>query len=227
MLTLRIGWWLAHPSVGSAADPTSIFGLLSRLLLTWAITPTYLWMLTRELDAELIRHARQDPLTGIPNRRVIWAEGVKWAETHDRRGRYMGVVLIDIDHFKTVNDKWGHAAGDDVLVGVAHTLAQHMREEDLLARIGGEEFMVLSRHEYRDFAKATNAIQAMAERLRRAIERQEFGILGGEHLKCTASIGYAVSQRGQSDWSTVVEAADKALYAAKRNGRNQVRGCDR
>jgi diguanylate cyclase (GGDEF)-like protein len=225
ILTLRIGWWLTHPSAGQAADPTSTFGLLSRLLLTWAITPTYLWMLTRELDAELIRHARQDPLTGIPNRRVIWAEGQKWAETRDRKGRYMAVVIIDIDHFKAVNDNWGHAVGDDVLVGVAHTLARHMREEDLLARIGGEEFMVLSRHEHRDLTKAMSAIEAMAERLRQAIEKQEFSILGGERLKCTASIGYAVSQRGQSHWSTVVEAADKALYAAKRNGRNQVRGC--
>ncbi len=224
MLALRIGWWFAHPSMGAGADPTSTFGLLSRLLLTWAITPTYLWMLSRELDAELIRHARQDPLTGIANRRVMWAEGEKWVETVDRKGRYMAVVIIDLDHFKAVNDNWGHAAGDEVLVGVAHTLARHKREEDLLARIGGEEFMVLIRHEHRDLVKATNAIEAIAERLRQAIEKQEFSFSDSDILKCTASIGYAVSQRGQSHWSTVVEAADKALYDAKRNGRNQVRG---
>jgi len=224
MLGLRIIWWLGHPIADTAMDPTSTFGLLSRLLLTWAITPSYLWMLTRELDAELIRQARQDPLTGVANRRVIWAEGEKWAGTGSRKRQYLAVLIIDIDHFKAVNDNWGHGVGDEVLVGVAHSLAQHMRDEDLLARIGGEEFMALVRHDGPSIDQATDAIRAIAERLRQAIEKDAFPLPSGGNLVCTASIGYAISLRGQYQWKDIVEAADGALYDAKRNGRNQVMG---
>jgi diguanylate cyclase (GGDEF)-like protein len=215
-LLIRMAWWLLHPLADASQEPTSTFGLLSRLILTWVITPCFLWMLTRELDAELIRHASQDPLTGVPNRRVIWEQGERMAAQADRQNANMAVLMIDVDHFKAINDRWGHDGGDQVLVAIADTLQRHVRDEDLLARVGGEEFMVLIRH------GDAEAFRDIAERLRGAVESQPVPLPSGDTLNCTVSIGYCLSPRGQANWRDVVIAADRALYAAKRNGRNRI-----
>ncbi|ULU24627.1 diguanylate cyclase [Dyella terrae] len=221
MLLLRGAWWWFHPFADVTEDPTSTFGLLSRLILTWVITPSFLWMLTRELDAELIRQAHQDPLTGVPNRRVIWEQGERMAAQVDRQETSMAVLMIDVDHFKAINDRWGHDGGDQVLVAIAQTLQRYVRDEDLLARVGGEEFMVLIRHG----DEAT--VGEIAERLRRAIESHPIALPSGEALNCTASIGYCLLPRGQGHWRDIVISADQALYAAKRQGRNRVVGSRR
>lgn len=217
-LLARMVWWFAHPSANAGQEWTSTFGLLSRLVLTWVITPSYLWMLTRQLDAELIRQAHQDPLTGVPNRRVIWEQGERLAARSDQPAAPMAVLMIDVDHFKAINDRWGHDGGDQVLVAIAAVLARQVRGQDLLARVGGEEFMVLIQHH--DEA----AVRAMAERLRVAVESQPIDMPSGERLPCTVSIGYCVSSGGRANWREVVIAADRALYVAKRNGRNRVEG---
>jgi diguanylate cyclase (GGDEF)-like protein len=216
MLLNRVAWWLLHPDVGAGHEPTSTFGLLSRLILTWVVTPSFLWMLTRQLDDELIRHAREDPLTGIANRRVIWEHGERRAASANRDEAPMAVLMIDTDHFKAVNDRWGHDVGDQVLIAIADTLKRHVRDEDLLARVGGEEFMVLVR--YGDAAMAGE----IAERLRAAVENAAIPLPSGDTLHCTASIGYCVAMPGQASWREMVVAADRALYAAKRKGRNGV-----
>ncbi|MDV0440381.1 GGDEF domain-containing protein [Xanthomonas sacchari] len=218
MVGLRIAWWALHPDADTSYDPTTNFGLLSRIVLTASITPGFLWMLTREMNAELRRHASQDPLTGVTNRRVMWERGE--AATHDaaRRQASIAVLMIDVDHFKAINDRFGHAIGDQVLVAIAQTLAQHIHTPNLLARIGGEEFMVLMPHG--DEAQ----VRDLAERLRRRIEQQQIDAAAEASPVCTVSIGYCLSPRAQAPWQTLVLAADQALYAAKRAGRNRIAG---
>lgn len=216
MLMTRVTWWLIHAEVDPRLEPTTVFGLMSRLLLTWIITPSYLWMLTRQLDAELIRHAHQDPLTGLANRRVIWQQGETRAAHGNANSPVLAVVMIDVDHFKEINDQWGHAVGDDVLVGIAQVLAQSLRDKDVLARIGGEEFMVLLNHD--DAA----IIGTIAERLRRAVETWTYSLPSGATIHCTVSVGYSTSPSGKANWKELVTSADHALYAAKHGGRNRV-----
>ena len=216
MLLNRVAWWLLHPAANAGQEPTSTFGLMSRLILTWVVTPSFLWMLTRQLDDELIRHAHEDPLTGVANRRVMWEHGERRAAEADRQGAPMAVLMIDADHFKAINDRWGHDVGDQVLVAIADTLKRHVRAEDLLARVGGEEFMVLVRRG--DAALA----EEIAERLRAALENAVIALPSGETLHCTASIGYCVAMPEQANWREMVVAADRALYQAKRQGRNCV-----
>lgn len=216
MLMTRVTWWLIHGEVDPRLEPTTAFGLISRLLLTWIITPSYLWMLTRQLDAELIRHAHQDPLTGLANRRVIWQQGENRAAHSDPNSPVLAVLMIDVDHFKEINDQWGHAVGDDVLVGIAQVLSQSLREKDVLARIGGEEFMVLLNH------NNTAIIGTIAERLRRAVETWAYALPSGAMVKCTVSVGYSTSPSGKANWKELVTSADHALYAAKHGGRNRV-----
>ncbi|KAB7781132.1 GGDEF domain-containing protein [Xanthomonas sp. LMG 12460] len=219
MVGLRVVWWAVHPDVDTSYDPTTNFGLLSRIVLTASITPGFLWMLTREMNAELRRHASQDPLTGVTNRRVMWERGEAATLDAARKRASIAVLMIDVDHFKAINDRFGHAVGDQVLVAIAQTLTQHIRMPDLLARIGGEEFMVL-------IPQGDEAsVRDLAERLRRRIEQQQIDAAPEAPLVCTVSIGYCLSSPGaQASWQTLVLAADQALYAAKRAGRNRVAG---
>ncbi len=218
MLLLRIAWWSTHPSADTSYDPTTTFGLLSRMVLTSIITPGFLWMLTRKMNAELIRHASQDSLTGVANRRVMWEKGE--SATQEARGRNspIAVLMIDVDNFKAINDRMGHATGDQVLIAIADTLARHIRSPDFLARVGGEEFMVLIPH------GDESVVRDIAERLRRVVERQEIAPASSAALACTVSIGYCISTQAQIEWQKLVVIADQALYAAKRGGRNRVTG---
>lgn len=218
MLLIRMMWWIEHPEALVGQDPTSTFGLLIRMVLTWVITPSLLWMLTRKLDAELIRHASQDPLTGVANRRVMWEQGQRRIAKSNQRSTGMAVLMIDVDRFKSINDRWGHDGGDRVLVAVADTLRRNIRDKDILARVGGEEFMVLLHHAEEPAAKEA------AERLRQAVERETIALSPGQDWHCTVSIGYCVTTRGEASWREVVVAADRALYAAKQGGRNRVIG---
>lgn len=216
MLLIRVVWWVVHAGSNHGVEPTSNFGLMSRLLLTWIITPSYLWMMTRQLDAELLRYAHQDPLTGVANRRVIWSEGEKRASRPHPNGPILAVVMIDVDHFKAINDRWGHAVGDDVLIGIAQVLSQSVRERDLLARIGGEEFMVLLNHDN------AAVIGSIAQRLREAVAAWTYNLPSGDPVTCTVSVGYSSAVAGKTDWKALVGLADSALYTAKNSGRNRV-----
>lgn len=220
MLMVRMGWWLDHPMALANQDPTSSFGLLSRMVLTWVITPSLLWMLTRKLDAELILHASQDPLTGVANRRVMWEEGQRRIAASHSGGDSVAVLMIDVDRFKAINDRWGHDGGDKILLAVAGILKRAIREKDILARVGGEEFMVLLHR-----VEAT-AVEEAAERLRLAVEQEVIVLPSGHELHCTVSIGYCVSVGKERGWQELVVAADRALYAAKRAGRNRVVNAD-
>lgn len=214
MLLSRILWWLFNPAAEVTFDPTTAFGLTSRLVLTCAIMPCFLWMLARQLDAELLRYASRDTLTGLANRRVVWEQGQARLAQAARQHRALAVLMIDVDHFKKVNDSWGHAAGDAVLVAVAQALAEAASDGDLVGRIGGEEFLVLP-------ARAATAA-ALAEQLRAAVADLRVTIDGGAVLRCTISVGHAEAAGTAVDWHRLVTEADSALYAAKQGGRNRV-----
>ena len=170
-----------------------------------------------------------DALTGLVNRRYVDRSIGADVAVSARRHRVGGAgaaaadlvcLLIDIDHFKAVNDEFGHEGGDRVLVQMGTVLREASRASDIVARWGGEEFLVVCR--FIDRASAT----VLAERIRDSIERHLFDAAGGRTLRCTCSIGVAFYPADPSNpaggtWEQVVGFADSALYRAKRAGRNR------
>lgn len=152
-----------------------------------------------------------DPLTGLPNRRRLEEELVRH-EKLARRGRKISLMAVDIDNFKRVNDTHGHAAGDKVLRIAAQAIRATMRDSDIPARVGGEEFAVLLPD------ADINIARDAAERLRRTFAQTFFGEGVGQ---LTISIGVAAMQRGESPEECLVRA-DTCLYVAKRNGRDRI-----
>jgi len=156
-----------------------------------------------------------DDLTGLDNRRHF--DELFGTETR-RATRYyhpLSVIMLDIDHFKEVNDTHGHQAGDKVLKRLGDILGQYLRETDIVARYGGEEFVMVLPETTPEIA------ERIASRLRESIEAESFPLGDGAEIKITVSMG-VVSRRGQLEADALVAAADEALYEAKRTGRNRV-----
>lgn len=167
-------------------------------------------------DRELFEAATTDPLTKIANRRTFLDRCAGECALARRNDYYVHTILIDADHFKKVNDTWGHQAGDMVLKEIARLLKEEKRESDLLARYGGEEFiLLLSGIGLEDAYRS-------AERLRIAIERQLF-VWNDVTVPVTISLGLS-SRKGKAipKIEEMIAEADKLLYIAKENGRNQV-----
>jgi diguanylate cyclase (GGDEF)-like protein/PAS domain S-box-containing protein len=169
--------------------------------------------LRRRLD-ELERLSEMDALTGVANRRQF--DRRLAAGTGDvAAGRHpLSLLLIDVDRFKQVNDTWGHAGGDRVLREVAQTLLAAVREDDLVARIGGEEFAVVTR------SGSPEALTGLAERLGAMVRSTHALLDDGTRLTVTASLGGAVAQAGEGPAELFVRA-DRALYQSKRAGRDR------
>ena len=165
---------------------------------------------------EIYQLATVDPLTDLYNRRQFLELLEKELARAANHRRPLAMLIIDIDHFKAINDRHGHPAGDIVLKRVARTLIAHAREEFIIARIGGEEFAaVLPEHNVEQAAE-------FAERLRVAIAQLDIGADGGpQHV--TVSIGAAAWLAGMTGSSDLLRAADEQLYRAKQEGRNSVR----
>ncbi len=163
----------------------------------------------------LNRSAHYDPLTGAGNRRYLTERLAELFRLSERHGQPLACLMIDLDHFKNVNDSLGHAAGDDVLKGIARTVRPLLRTGDVFARYGGEEFVVLL--PLTDSAGA----KALAERLRAAVEKAVFQT-HGQAVRITVSIGIAHFDRSQHDPDVLLELADLGLYRAKNAGRNRV-----
>ena len=168
---------------------------------------------TRMQDS--LRLALVDPLTGLYNRRYAAPQLNAIAAHAADTGNAYAVMIVDLDRFKRVNDQHGHAAGDLVLVEVARRLTANLRDGDLLARIGGEEFLIALPD-----STLTDA-GSVAERLCQAVEERPIRLPSGQGLTVTVSIGVAVSGGGISV-DAVVEEADLALLDSKVSGRNQV-----
>ncbi|MBW4549910.1 MAG: GGDEF domain-containing protein [Aphanocapsa sp. GSE-SYN-MK-11-07L] len=155
--------------------------------------------------------AHYDQLTGVANRHQIQALlAQKLPQTQDSPQNF-SILLVDLDHFKQVNDKYGHAVGDRVLKDIAHLLAQHVRASDTLARWGGEEFLILA--PTTDLAQA----QHLGEKIQQVLSEVSLA----DQLRLTLSIGIA-SYRPDDTLATLLERADAALYRAKSLGRNRV-----
>lgn len=174
----------------------------------------YLAMAGERSQLKLQRLAETDPLTGLTNRRGLFAT-IARTFGPDRAFPRCAILLADIDHFKAVNDTHGHEAGDRVLVAFAERLRGAMRRDSVIARWGGEEFLVVLAG-----ADASDAA-GVAERLLGAVSREPIAV-DGMSLRITTSIGVSLTAVGEMRIDAAVARADTALYAAKRGGRNRV-----
>jgi len=172
---------------------------------------------TSELEGAKIRaelQARTDVLTGLNNRRAFF----EYAEVMDAQSRRYNhtyvIAMIDIDHFKQVNDTWGHEAGDDALVVVGNAIFKILRETDIIGRIGGEEFAVIMSETDLDEGVM------LAERLRKSIEEMVIETAKGD-INLTVSIGVAACDDQNLSLESVMASSDAALYSAKNAGRNR------
>ncbi|MBL8088013.1 MAG: diguanylate cyclase [Chthonomonas sp.] len=159
----------------------------------------------------LLETSQRDGLTGLPNHRRLYEQLEDDLDESHSTGRPLSFLLLDVDHFKSYNDIFGHLAGDEALRMVASVLRDNVRATDVVARYGGEEFAVILRNSTLD-----GAIEA-AERLRSVIEETKF-----PHRKVTMSIGVVEASQDIMHASTLIDLADQALYAAKHSGRNRV-----
>ena len=163
--------------------------------------------------------AALDPLTGVANRRSLIAALDRDVARAQRMREPMALMMVDIDHFKDVNDRYGHPAGDRVLCSVVNVLRQRVRAQDLVGRYGGEEFMVLLPD------TGLTGAQQLARALCKAVEESRCPADGvpGPGIAVTVSIGVFGGRLESGDsWDMLIAAADRALYQAKNNGRNRV-----
>jgi len=164
---------------------------------------------------EIYQLATHDALTGLFNRRQFSDLLASEAARSLRREPNTVLAIIDVDHFKRINDRFGHLEGDGVLKKLAEILRSHVRAGDVLARIGGEEFAVLMADTDIEQAKQ------FAERVREAVEASVFAP-GAEPQTMTVSVGLAALSKSRREPTELMRAADRALYAAKETGRNRV-----
>ncbi len=182
---------------------------------TNALLEARVWQRTAELQAanqHLATLAHQDALTGLLNRRAADNALASQLALHRRKLRSIGLLMCDLDHFKRINDQHGHAVGDAVLQTMADCLLGNLRESDVAARFGGEEFLVI--------LPETDAagVMRVADKVRQAVAALNIPDVG----RCTISVGAACVDDGDSTPAAFVQAADEALYRAKRDGRNRV-----
>ena len=164
---------------------------------------------------ELERLANLDSLTGLYNRRVILHrlnERIKYVR---RYGEELSLIMLDIDHFKKVNDQYGHLIGDGVLEGIAVLVQRNIRDTDVVGRYGGEEFIIIL------LKTGLSSALGVAERIRKAIEAAEMKDSEGNVFSVTVSEGVS-SYKPAEDERSLISRADDALYRAKENGRNRV-----
>lgn len=217
---------MAYRAVVLVYDPgqvTTVFQLTHVQLLTYALggilpvvaTLGFLLLCTERSQRELERAARVDYLTGVYNRRAIEELGTRAIAAARRHGMSLAALVVDIDHFKRINDELGHAAGDHALVRAVERIRDELRAEDLLGRLGGEEFIVLM-----PSTDSSSAVAA-AERIREAFSAQPL-VLGEQRRPVTLSIGVAVLAPADRQFSQLLQRADRAMYAAKKAGRDLV-----
>lgn len=169
-----------------------------------------------EAIKKLSHQASTDELTGLQNRRSCYQEAKHMWSLAQRNEKPLAALMIDIDHFKSINDHYGHDAGDEVLKVLANSLTEHSRDEDVVCRYGGEEFLILSYNHTKDELK--NFAQRLIE------ETRKLSILYQEHtLHITISIGITVAEHDHfENIENLISEADHLLYKAKNNGRNRI-----
>lgn len=205
-------WALAHPTgidVVAHGEATPLFTAAS-IAVIFTIANASTLMVSERLRNELVRKANHDPLTGLLNRRGLELITDELFAATRRAPQPLAALMMDLDHFKQINDGFGHAAGDRVLVAFARLVSAQLREGDIFARMGGEEFIVL----LPDCGAATAA--AVAERIRSRLAKTT------SRPQVTVSIGVATDAAARIAVSDLIRHADAALYQAKMDGRDRV-----
>ena len=203
--------------------PGSVFVVTPLQILAYALggllpvvsTIGFLLMCTEYNQQELAKAARLDYLTGICNRRAIEDLAGRSIASSRRHGVPLAMMIVDVDYFKRINDEFGHEGGDEALVETVRRIRESLRSEDLVGRLGGEEFVAVMPN--------TDGIAALAaaERMRCAFSGEPMHIGGGE-VTITVSVGVAVLDAQDQQYSHLLRRADRAMYAAKSAGRNKV-----
>jgi len=174
----------------------------------------------KEAEAETQRMALHDALTGLPNRRLMNDRLIKTIQSKERYPGFGAVLLMDLDHFKEVNDTLGHALGDELLRKIAQRLTDCVRKVDTVARLGGDEFVIILDKVGFDSASAIANTKHIGEKIRNALA--EPYLLGAHQLNVTPSLGVVLFEAFDDDSEELIKQADIALYSAKEAGRNQL-----
>lgn len=222
-VTMAVGLDFSLQVLIGAPQPPLVVWLTTSIVVPALITPPITILVLSmayqlaEAKAALADAALSDPLTGITNRRFFVAQAEIEIARAQRLGEPLSVLVVDIDHFKDINDTYGHGVGDHVLQCVVAACSGALRAGDSFSRFGGDEFVAL--------LPGTSAETAMgvAEKLRALIEQLELRAIGPK-AGVTLSIGVAALQPDASTWQSMLEAADRNLYIAKTSGRNRAVG---
>ena len=204
----RPSWWNAEHTLRVLA----LALVITIIILGWVV---FLRMRLKEQTQKLQYQATHDVLTGLWNRRAVLDLLQRETDLAARTGRLIGVIMLDADRFKSINDTYGHLAGDAVLREIGSRIQVALRSSDLIGRYGGEEFLIVLPE------LATEDVQVCAERVREAIAASPV-MAEGAQLAVTVSIGTALLDPLVNDQRDALSAADGALYEAKRSGRNRV-----
>lgn len=223
-VNLFIILWLVRSGF---AQNSLVMSLVGAAFVSLLVAPAIYWIVATPLKREYERRLRMegraaelgqlaitDPLTRTRNRRGITIAALEAMAHAERYGHPLSVAMVDIDHFKQVNDTHGHKAGDRVLEGVAAILSEILRMPDKVGRYGGEEFLLVFPE------TALDQTMKIAERIRAAVSDAEFDI-GDKKIALTISIGATAFVKGE-DLEQLLGRADRALYDAKQAGRNRV-----
>lgn len=216
---VRLGVALSGGSGQTLLEPSvaTQIGLLNGLAVSMISAMAYMALIMEYLKKDLVLQAERDPLTGALNRRAFHAVADHILARARRERSAVSLVILDLDHFKSVNDTYGHMAGDAVLKRVVDIVHGVLRAQDVLVRLGGEEFAMLLP------ATAEDKAHRVAERIRLAIEEELFDI-GASAVRITTSLGVTSisAMSGVIEIDNLIEQADVALYQAKDLGRNRV-----
>ncbi|WP_445772163.1 GGDEF domain-containing protein [Rheinheimera sp.] len=202
---------LFTPAKAALIHSLGYYGLTTFAFLTLG---SCLYLVYKKTSIEMRDNMERDPLTGVFNRHNLQLKLQNELQRASRSKQHVSIVMIDVDHFKKVNDSLGHVAGDLALCHVVKLARDQLRPYDAIFRYGGEEFLICLPD------TGSDAALTIANRIRKHIAQSKISAL--PELKLTISVGVATSSTEIADWQQLIQDADRALYQAKRQGRNQV-----
>lgn len=208
--------WLPQPLGAAPAKPWAVIFFNVQILLEVLLASALMVTMSKERDSQRHYEASiRDPLSGLYNRRFLDDRKAAWEVSDRTQGRSRALIYFDIDHFKTINDRFGHGVGDQVIVLAGRVAQKSLRKKDWVFRLGGEEFLCVLPD-----AGDADAVEA-AERLRSDFE-QVARAVGNQPVNATLSAGVASGNSGHPAFEALLARADERLYMAKENGRNRV-----